>query len=120
MIGLLGRLPQSWEIRDRVNHLLSNFQKIQIKAIAEVSTTYTATLNDHTILGDTSGGAFTITLPKALNAKGYIFTFVNLTANNLTIDGDGSETINGAITNVLANQYDTITVQSDGTEWFII
>lgn len=84
---------------------------------------YTALVTDHIILADTSGGAFTITLPKVADAAGLILVFIRTGAgaNALTIDGDGAETINGAATNAdMDAQYDMLTLYCDGTEWFII
>ena len=122
MIKLLTKIPKTFEIVDRVNFLLKTFQSTQKTSIKEVTTTYTSTLDDRTVLGDATAGAFSITLPKAYDSKGYIFTFIksDVSANALTIDGDGSETINGATTKVLAAQYDTVDIQSDGTEYWII
>ena len=49
------------------------------------------------------------------------FTFVKIDANvnNITITATG-KTINGAISFTLALQYDSVTIQYDGTNWFII
>lgn len=89
-----------------------------------VSSAYTALLTDDVILGDTSGGAFTITLPKVADAPtGKIYTFIRdgSGTNALTIDGDGSETIDGAATHATMDaQYDSITIINTGTEWIVI
>lgn len=86
-----------------------------------VTTTYTVTAGDYTVLGDTTGGGFTITLPPASPNKGRIFIIKKtVAANTLTIDGDGSETIDGLATQALTTQYDSITVHSDGSNWHIL
>ena len=41
-------------------------------------------------------------------------------ANQVTIDADGSETIDDETTQTLPSQYDSIHIVSDGTEWWII
>ena len=110
------------DLRTRINFLLKYFQRTQKTAIKEVNTAYTITLEDRTINADATSSAFTITLPKAYNADGYIFNIKKLdsSANAVTVDGDGSETIDGSTTMIISNQYDSLTVQSDGTEWFIL
>jgi Cu/Ag efflux protein CusF len=64
----------------------------------------------------------TITLPPALGARfrKYIIKKMDATANTVTIDADGAETIDGALTYVLSVQYQAIEIQSDGTSWIII
>lgn len=75
-----------------------------------------------TILVDASGANRTITLPTAASAKWrkYIIKKIDATANTVTIDADAAETIDGALTQVLAAQYDFIEIQSDGTQWWIV
>ena len=89
-----------------------------------VDSTYTALATDDVVLGDTSGGAFTITLPAVADVPtGKIYTFIRdgAGANALTIDGDGSETIDGAATHATMDaRYDSITIISTGTEWIVI
>lgn len=86
------------------------------------TTTYTATLNDEVILANASGGGFTITLPTAASAKGKRLTVkaINVSGGNVTIDGDGSETIDGATTKVLSVAQSAVTICSDGTAWHIL
>ena len=63
-----------------------------------------ATLNTkHKIVAaDASGGAFTITLPAGatVDPEGYIIKNVGAT-NNVTVDADGTEDIDGSLTLVL-------------------
>lgn len=91
--------------------------------VIEKNGAYTATLADDVIKGDTSGGAFSITLPAAATATGKIYTFIRTGAggNALTIDGDGVETIDGNATDARMDaEYDSLTIYCDGSEWFII
>jgi hypothetical protein len=71
--------------------------------------------------GDCASNAITFNLPTAASCQGHEFTFVKTDSgvNTVTIDGNGSETINGATTQTLSNQYDSMTIWSDGDEWFI-
>jgi hypothetical protein len=96
-------------------------------SIVEKTGAYTATIHDHTIICDTDSGGYTITLPTAASAHngtdgtGLILIIKNNggTLNSLVIDGDGSETIDGSATKTISDMQ-SITIQSDGTEWFII
>jgi len=82
---------------------------------------YTATLDDEIISGDASGGNFTITLPTAVGNMDKDFTIVNIAATGtVTIDGNAAETINGATTIALDNQWEFITFVSDNANWVII
>ena len=68
-------------------------------------------------------GAVSFILPAAASSAGGIFTFVKTSADAqiITLDGNASETINGATTNTSMDaQYDTITIACNGTAWFII
>lgn len=82
---------------------------------------YTATAADHTIVVDATAGAVTITLPTAVGIKGRTYTIKKIdNANNVVIDGNGSQTIDGSTTKTLTTQYQTVTVQSDNANWFVI
>ena len=70
---------------------------------------------------DTAGGAVTVNLPAAANSKGNVYHIKKLgTTANVTVDASGSETIDGATTNVLSSQYASIMIYCDGSEWHII
>lgn len=71
---------------------------------------------------DATGGAFTVTLPSAVGLTDRVYTFVktDVSANAVTVDGAGSELINGAATSVLASQYDALRIISNGTKWLKI
>lgn len=70
-----------------------------------------------------SGGAYSEYLPPAALCKGQEFIFVrtdNTIANAVTIDGYGSETINGSTIYTIYTQYETLKIISDGSEWIIL
>jgi hypothetical protein len=67
-------------------------------------------------------GPFTVTLPPVSGNAGIEFEFVKTSsdANAVTIDGFGSETINGAANLATIDaQFDAATVVSNGTAWYI-
>lgn len=90
--------------------------------IATKTSAYTVTTSDQVLLGDASGGAFTFTLPTAVGNEGIQFFFkkTDSSANAITIDGNGSETIDGIATYLLVGQYAYIKIVSDGSNWSII
>lgn len=67
---------------------------------------------------DASGGAFTVTLPAAATATGRFVAVVSNTgaSNNVTIDPDGSETINNETTLTLEPGA-SVLIRCDGSEW---
>lgn len=91
--------------------------------IVAVSATYTASGRfNHTIVGDATSAAFTVNLPAAATCPGTILCIIkkDVSANAVTIDGNASETINGATTVALSSQYATRLIQSDGSNWFVL
>lgn len=72
------------------------------------------------ILANASSAAFSVTLPPATTWVDTVFTIkkTDSSVNAVTVDGSGSETIDGALTQSLPNQYDVIRVVSDGTTWW--
>jgi hypothetical protein len=90
-------------------------------AIATKTTTYSITTGDSIILADATTAAFTVTLPSATTRTGAYFTVkkTNSNANAVTVATTSSQTIDGVTTFTLSNQYDTITVVSDGANWMI-
>jgi len=62
----------------------------------------------------------TATLFTAVGNKDQRVTVKRLADAIITIDGAGSETIDGVATKTLSAQYDAITIVSDGANWHII
>jgi hypothetical protein len=51
---------------------------------------------------------------------GFKYQIKNASANTITIDPNGTETIDGASTFALSTQYASVTIVTDGSNWFII
>ena len=64
-------------------------------------------------------GEITITLPPASGSMGKLYIIKNIGSSTVTIDANGSETIDGATTKDLS-QDELGRILSDGTEWWII
>jgi len=86
------------------------------------STPYTITDGDNVLLVDASSGNTTVNLPTAASAENRIIRIkkTDSTKNLVTIDADGSETIDGELTVQITSQYTSVTIISDGTSWYII
>ena len=82
--------------------------------------TETATSGEVIILCDTTSGAFTVNLPSAVSNTAKITIKKIAGSNNLTIDGNGSQTIDGGLTAVLVRIYESVTLISDNANWHII
>lgn len=88
----------------------------------EINASETLEDDDYLVLVDATAGAVTATLPTAASKEGSKVTVkkTDVSVNAVTVEGDGSETIDGAANVSLAAQYDSVTVASDGTEWWIV
>lgn len=82
-----------WESDTTNDKIIENGGKI-VKT-TRVTTTYTALASDHTILCDTDGGAFTLTLPAGIDGTYYRIINVGTSGNDVTIATNASETILG-------------------------
>lgn len=65
--------------------------------------TYAVVSNDTIILCDTDISAFTVTLPAGKDGKHYRIINVGTSSNNVTVDGNGDETVQGAATKAIAD-----------------
>jgi hypothetical protein len=75
---------------------------------------------DHTNLCDCTSNAITINLPAASAGQQFVIKKIDSSSNAVTIDGFGSETIDGGLTAVINTQYESVTIISDGSNWFIV
>ena len=99
------------------------FRKTLKAFIATVAVpTYTQLESEEIITVDATLAASTINLLTAANRTGQqiIIKKIDVSANTVTIDPSGAQTIDGSATNVLSSQYDSITLVSDGTNWIIV
>lgn len=89
------------------------------------ATTYNVALADRgkLIEADASTAPFSINLPAAAAAtNGFTIRVkkIDATANAVTVDGNGAETIDGALTYPLNAQYNFVDLVTDGTKWDIV
>ena len=83
---------------------------------------HTATASDYTILCNSTGGSFTVTLPAAASHTRRIYHIkkIDSSANTITIDGNSSETVDGGTTAIISIQNESLTIQSNGSNWYIL
>ena len=86
--------------------------------LRNVGTTSTFATDNETI--NCTGNTFNVNLPTAVGIQGTTYTLVNSGTGVITLDANGTETINGSLTIDLSTQYISRTVQSDNTNWIVI
>lgn len=86
------------------------------------TTTYSVTVTSGTfiVLCNTTSGAFTVTLPTAVGNTGTLIIKKTAGSAALTVDGAGTETIDGGLTAVVNRVEESITLVSDNSNWLII
>jgi hypothetical protein len=99
-----------------------NGVKVAVVTKVTVDTPYTALATDYVILGNCVDGVLTVNLPASASSSGqqYKIKKIDSSANAITIDGNASETIDGATTKVISVQYDSVTIVCDGSNWHIV
>ena len=91
--------------------------------VRTITTTATLDAEDELLLLDSSGGAFTLSLPKATDdLRDYYVLKLTTGSATVTVDPDGSETIDGSATDTasLTAAADCIWIAPDGSNWRII
>lgn len=94
--------------------------------VETITASRTLGASDNTIICNNGATAITITLPSVSSpdCAGRIYTIkkggMSDSTADVTIDGDGSQTIDGALTFLLSDDQGAVTIANDGTEWKII
>lgn len=106
-----------------------NGSTLTTSALSHTSNVSGSTLMTNTFYAfaiDTTGGAFTMTLPAGTPLAGKRFLIVDSTgnagANNITISGNGNN-INGDASYTISNNYGTVevfAVNSTSTTWIVL
>lgn len=90
-----------------------------------ISSDYTVTSSDDLILAEVQLNVLLVSLPTAVGRSGKVFTFkiksllVSGISYSLVIDAFGSETVEGATEFEMFNKNDSVTIVSDGANWFV-
>lgn len=86
-----------------------------------LNTIFSVTANNATILVNCAAEPLTTLLPGAATVSGQQYKVKKIDSSNnaATIATTSSQTIDGSLTYVLAAQYKSATVQSDGSNWWV-
>jgi hypothetical protein len=90
-----------------------------LTAIDDTDSPYSLGASDYRLQVATGAGAVTINLPAAASNTGRVIKVKRVGANNVVLDGNSSETIDGAATLTLDADYESVTLFCDGTGWNI-
>lgn len=104
----------NWSVASEANH--------RAVALAQESLSGAATIGDYTDVVLASGTTYTLTLPAAATyGTGRIMRIKRAGATGtITIDGNASETIDGATTFALDIALMSVTIYCDGSNWHIV
>ena len=89
-------------------------------AITTITTDTTLTRVQETIRCNNSSAGITVTLPAVSGLTGKEYFIKQVNTQNVVVDGNGAETIDGAATKTLGAQYSAIHIRNNGTSWDII
>ena len=104
------------------NDVWSPVSSLSGRIVTTAALTYTLTRLDSVLLVDATAGAVTVTVPAAADYtdRQWIVKKIDASANAVTLDATGANTIDGAGTLALASQWDSTRIASNGTAWFVV
>lgn len=94
-------------------------QLFGVFSVREVSASTSVVDQDDIVLVDTTAGSVTMTLPPARNGRELIFKKM-VAANNMILDGDGAETIDGSATLSVATSLAVRRIKAYSGNWIVI
>lgn len=95
---------------------------LSVTSITDSDSPYTASSTDFLIVCDCTSGAITVNLPASNESLGRMINIkkIDSSANAVTVDGSGAETIDDSATLSISTQYDSYTLMNDQSEWWIV
>ncbi len=125
--GSLGAVTLDIQTDNSTLEVSSDILRIKDSGVTEVkrsrttaAVSTTSTLSNDINLCTAGAGGITVTLPAVITGKVVRIKKVDSAAGTVTVQRGGSSTIDGANTVVLYHQWESLTVASDGTNWFIV
>jgi hypothetical protein len=113
--GASGTIYLGYNKGDKV---LLNGSELHTTDVTNTTTPYTVAAGVYMLINNVSSAA-TVNLPAVASHDGRMLVIKNIASDNVTVDGNASELIDGSETQTLA-QWDSITLYCDGTAWYII
>jgi hypothetical protein len=106
---------------DVVNAHAADLDALGVRQINSISATSPAVFGDY-VLADATSGNISVNLPSVATTslKKIDVKKIDATANTVTITPDGSDTIDGQASFIISNQYDSISLMTDGANWILI
>jgi len=105
-------IPTSAAVKDYVDN-------VAVKTVVTDSTTSAILSSEDVSLADASGGSITLTLPTHSSGKVVTVKKTDSSGNTVTVTG-ATGNVDGASNVILYSQNESVTVISDGANWFII
>lgn len=98
-----------------------SWQNNSSQIIAWGTSQYVVSANNATILINHPSAPFGVVLPTAASLTGqqYKIKKIDSSANAVTVSTTSSQTIDNSLTYPLSSQYQSVTLQSDGSNWWI-
>lgn len=97
---------------------VTGFEGSFLSTVTTKSVSFIVATNEDGVLFNCTS-AVACTLPAAASAgEGFHIMVFNNSSGTVTIDGDGTETINGALTHSLSTKYGSCILVCTGSEWF--
>lgn len=87
--------------------------------VQTITSTSTISNSNRVVLCDATSGAVTVNLGAAATYQNITVKKIDSSANACTVDPNSSETIDGGSTAVISVQYASISLATDGSNWFI-
>jgi hypothetical protein len=102
-------------------HQINGGEQLTTNTIAASTYTVDSVTTDYIIYTNSTSNTITITLPTPTNGRLLIIQDKAGTngTNNVTINPHASEKINGASSFVMSQNYGSMRITSDGTNWFV-
>ena len=118
--SLVGQIKRPGQRAESVQIFVDDFKR-DYDSVTVSTTAYS--VNDKTFVladDDTAGAAVTLTLPPVIdNTDKLVYVKKLGTTGNVVVDGNSSETIDGATTHTLTAQYESVTLFCSGSEWLL-
>lgn len=91
-------------------------------AVVTVTAAYSVQAADYSVLGNATGGAFSVTLPPSASSDRRVLQVkkIDASANAVTVDGYASELVEDATTQPLTLQGENLMLVCDGTQWRVL
>jgi hypothetical protein len=120
--GAPGNAAPAATVTSGAKVVASGAPSVNIRVVNSYSSTPVAiTSANDVVIVDATAAPATVNLPTAASVVGLQLDIKKVDAtNNVTVQANGAETIDGSNTATLTSQYESITIVSDGTEWHIL